>query len=163
MLRAAEIDLYQFFWTEEILDEVQRSLVARGHTNQQQAQRLVDAIRDAFRYSNVVGHTQLISAMTNDPKDRHVAAAAVAARAQVIVTSNLADFPDEALAPFGIEVQSPDVFLTRLFHLDPAAMVGIIEYQAAFLRKPPMEVERILDKLLIFAPEFVRLVREYRA
>jgi len=111
LLRAAEVDLYQFRWTNEILDEVQRSLVARGHATHYQAQKLVDAIRAAFSQSNVLEYAQLISSMTNDLKDRHVAAAAVAANAQVIVTSNLGDFPDAALTPFGIEVQSPDAFL----------------------------------------------------
>jgi len=46
-----------------------------------------------------------------DLDDRHVLAAAIAARADVIVTKNLKDFPPAALEPHGIEAQHPDTFL----------------------------------------------------
>lgn len=38
-----------------------------------------------------------------DDGDRHVLAAAILCRADVIVTFNLDDFPDDALAPYRIE------------------------------------------------------------
>jgi len=46
----------------------------------------------AFPEADVTGYRPLISAMSNDPKDRQVVAAAVKAGAQVIVTSNIKDF-----------------------------------------------------------------------
>ncbi len=48
-------------------------------------------MRDAFPEALVTGHEWLIDSMPNDPKDRHVVAAAVKAGAQVIVTINLKD------------------------------------------------------------------------
>jgi hypothetical protein len=54
--------------------------------------------------------------MTNDEKDRHVVAVAVMSRSQVIVTSNIQDFPDTALDPFGISAQTPDEFLNKDKH-----------------------------------------------
>jgi hypothetical protein len=48
--------------------------------------------------------------MTNDPKDRHVAAADVRCHAQVIVTFNLKDFSASALSAWGVEAQHPDDF-----------------------------------------------------
>lgn len=59
--------------------------------------------------------------MTNDPKDRHVLAAAVASGAQVVVTLNLKDFPPESCEPLAIEPLHPDVFLMDLYGLDDAA------------------------------------------
>ena len=52
----------------------------------------------AVRDWKVMGYEPLVDALKlPDPDDRHVLAAAIRARAQVIVTSNLRDFPTEAL------------------------------------------------------------------
>ena len=44
------------------------------------------------------------------PDDVHVLAAAIAGHADCIVTANLKDFPENALAPFGIQVIHPTSF-----------------------------------------------------
>lgn len=124
-----------------------------------QAQRLIAAMRDAFPDADAPAYQHLIGAMTNHPKDRHVVAAAVAVGAQTIVTLNLRDFPPAALAPFGVEAQHPDAFLTHLFHLDPAELLAVLERQAAATRRPAISVEDILGRLTPFAPTFVRLIR----
>jgi predicted nucleic acid-binding protein len=49
-----------------------------------------------------------------DANDRHVLAAAIKARAQVIVTTNLKDFPKPALSQWQIEAQHPDEFVNDL-------------------------------------------------
>ena len=71
----------------------------------------------ATRDCLVSGYETLISALSlPDPDDRHVLAAAITARCDVIVTSNLRDFPEASITPHGIEVQHPDDFLCS--HLD---------------------------------------------
>ncbi len=99
--------------------------------------------------------------MPNDPKDRHVLAAAVVCKAQVIVTQNLRHFPQEVLAPFEVETQSPDEFLTYLFYLVPKPMIEIIEEQAGDLHNPPQTVVDLLRALALQAPNFATLVRDY--
>jgi len=163
LLRSSNRGLYHCHWTDRILEEVRRNLVASGRTTEAQAEWLLATIRDKFQDGEVSGYDSLIDAMINDPKDRHVAAAAVACQAQVIVTINLRHFPAQAIEPFGVEAQSPDTFLTHLFHADAPALVDVIDRQAAALRRPPVPVEDILDKLSAFAPEFARLVHTYRA
>lgn len=52
----------------------------------------------------------LTEIMTNDPGDRHVLAAAVVAKADIIVTSNLKDFREKDLVSWGVKAQSPSGF-----------------------------------------------------
>lgn len=101
-------------------------------------------------------YENLIPSMRNDEKDRHVVAAAVKAGAQVIVTSNTKDFYD---LPSGLEIQTPDEFLSNLFDLDRPRMMAVLERLAQRYQKPPMEISRILDALAL--PEFGELVRAY--
>jgi len=49
-----------------------------------------------------------------DEEDRHVLAAALAAEATVLCTSNIKHFPAEVVAPLGFEVLTPDELLSRL-------------------------------------------------
>ena len=48
-----------------------------------------------------------------DADDRHVLAAAIAAKADVIVTFNTRHFPSEALDPHGLEARHPGTFLAH--------------------------------------------------
>jgi hypothetical protein len=48
LLRVAEIELYDPYWSQGILDEVTRNLVADARASEQQARNLIDAMRDAF-------------------------------------------------------------------------------------------------------------------
>jgi hypothetical protein len=76
-----------------------------------------------------------------------VLAAAIRGRADVIVTINLRDFPDEALEPFGIEAQHPDEFILHLFNLSPAAVVAAARDHQQSLQKPPKTVSEYLERL----------------
>ena len=54
----------------------------------------------------MVGFEPLIDGISlPDPRDRHVLAAAIKGRADVIVTQNLKDFPQEQLDPCQIKAQ----------------------------------------------------------
>src|SRR5690606_21408709 len=66
-----------------------------------------------------------------DPDDWHVLAAAIRCGASVIVTFNEKDFPPEALEPFGIEAQHPDLFIDNLFDLDPATTLPFFASRAS--------------------------------
>lgn len=103
LLRAAAEGLFQPYWSEQILDEVERNLVGKGTISLEQAKRLRRAMTGVFPESMVTGHEHLVAAMQNHHGDRHVAAAALRAGAQVIVTCNLKDFRN---LPEGIESPS---------------------------------------------------------
>jgi predicted nucleic acid-binding protein len=158
LLRAASAGLFQIYWSEEILEETRHSLVAKlGLTNEQAARRC-NAMRKHFREAMVTGYEPYIAAMENDPKDRHVAAAALKAGAQVIVTSNMRDFQK---LPEGIEAQTPDEFLCNLFGLSPGRMVTLVKAQAAALKRPPITFEQVLGGLATVVPEFAEAITEH--
>ncbi len=98
--------------------------------------------------------------MGNDEKDRHVLAVAVASGSQVIVTSNLKDFPVKALEPHEIEAQSPDEFLLNLLDLAPEQMLEILREQAAALKHPLIPMETVLQHLQQRAPDFASAIRQ---
>jgi predicted nucleic acid-binding protein len=104
LLRAAAMGMFQVHWSEEILDEATRNLLGTGRMSEEQVAHLMAAMRNAFPEAVVRGYEPLTPSMPNDEKDRHVAAVAVKAGAQVIVTSNLKDF---MALPEGIEAQGP--------------------------------------------------------
>ncbi len=143
-LRAAALGMYQVHWSEEILDEATRNLIATGRMNDEQAAHLMAAMRNAFPEALVREHEALIPSMPNDEKDRHVAAIAVKAGEQVVVTSNLKDFHP---MPDGVEAQSPDDFLLDLFDLGPTDMVELLQRQAAALKRPPVTLDDLLTGL----------------
>ncbi|SRR5260370_634888 len=161
LLRAASAGLYRMQWTNDILEEVQRNLVSNLNIPEEKAQRLIDIMRKYFPEALITQHTPLINSMPNDPKDRHVLAAAVVCRAQVIVTHNLRHFSRELLSLFEVEAQSPDKFLTHLFYLDPDRMTEIVKEQAGDLRNPPHTVREVLNILAYHAPKFANLVASY--
>src|SRR5689334_20200630 len=161
LLRAAHAALYRPHWTRTILDEVERNLVAHERTTAPLARRRRQAMETAFPRALVTGHEDLIPTMTNDPKDRHVLAAAVRVGAQVIVTENRRDFPSAALAPYEIAAQSADTFLQYLHDMEPVVMEQVIRRQAADLRRPPQSVEQVLARLHRHVPGFAKaMVRQ---
>jgi hypothetical protein len=139
---------------------MERNLVSKSSMSADKASRLRNQMERFFPEADVVDYQPLVAAMPNHAKDRHVAAAAVKAGAQVIVTSNLKDF--DAL-PEGLEAQSPDEFLINLFDLDPDRFVELLREQAADLIQPPVTFDDLLVRLGRIVPEFVTTVRTYLA
>jgi predicted nucleic acid-binding protein len=92
LLRLADAEMYEPLWSEEILAEVERNLVEKFNVPPEKASRRLARMRSAFPNAVVDSYEELVPVMTNHPKDRHVAAAAVRAGAALIVTANLRDF-----------------------------------------------------------------------
>jgi len=159
LLRAVEENLYEALWSDQILDEAIRNLVATNRITPQGAAHLNAQLKAAFPSAFVDGYDALIPTLGCDEKDRHVLAAAIHGEAHAIVTFNLRYFPIRSLAPYGIEAQHPDVFLTRLYAADADAMTRIVKDQAAGMSKSSVTPMQVLDTLAQHAPRFVALAR----
>lgn len=111
------------------------------------AARFQAMIKTHFPEGMVEVPEKLVAAMTNHPGDRHVVAAAIVAKAEVIVTYNLKHFQAEDLATWGIKAWHPDDFLSYLDDLFPEEILQVIRQQLEGLTPPPYTVAELLDKL----------------
>ena len=163
LIRLAQTGLFRARWTEHILDEVVRSILARRpDLRPAQLDRTRQLMCEAVADCLVTGHEPLIEGLAlPDPDDRHVLAAAIRCHAQVIVTQNLKDFPPAALEPFGIEAQHPDLFVLHVVDLAPARVVAVIERQANALTAPPRTAGDLLNALSTEIPRAVTALRSH--
>ncbi|MEO0834471.1 MAG: PIN domain-containing protein [Cyanobacteria bacterium J06642_3] len=158
-----EEGLYRLHFSQEILDETTGNLVERNKMSEKQAVWFEQQIKQHFPESIVEDYESLISSMTNDFKDRHVLAAAIKCKANIIVTYNLKDFTAESLEPWGIKAQHPDEFLLNLFSdYEMNLAVDIVAQQAADLKKPPMTIKELITLLEPQVPDFARLLLYYK-
>lgn len=144
--------LYLPKWTDQIMAEVSRNLVENFGLSEDKTAYRESEIRKHFPEAWVDGYEDLIPAMTNQAKDRHVLAAAVRAQAEIIVTYNKKDFPTAALAPYSISAQGPSTFLKNLYDLDQEAVLRTLDEQAAAIGKPK---SYLLERLRVNVPGFV--------
>lgn len=142
-------DLFRAKWTADIHREwIEALLRNEPHRDRRKLEITRDLMDSETRDALVTGYEGLIDAMKlPDPKDRHVLAAAIVGRCDVIVTQNLKDFPKEALAPYGIEVQHPDDFLVNHLNLFPAYFCEAVRKVRLRLQNPPCNVENYLANL----------------
>jgi hypothetical protein len=77
----------------------------------------------------------------------HVLAAAIAGHSDCIVTANLTDFPEEALAPFGIQAIHPDQFLVAQMDLDQLAVLAAFKEQRQRLKNPALTPRAFADAM----------------
>lgn len=153
LLRAAAAGCFRMHWSDRILDEVTRNLVEDYGMPADKATALRAAVDEAFPDANVGGWEDIEPDMPNHPKDRHVAAAAVAIGAATIVTSNIRDFTP---LPPGIVAMRPDQFLCELFRTKRDELLGALEAQVAAYRRPSIDIRELLERLGKIAPEFAR-------
>jgi hypothetical protein len=149
LLTLATLDAYDVRWNDEILDEVTRNVLADhpdidperfvGHT--------IAAMRDAFPDATVTASPPARRWAEIALEDRHVAATAIAAGAEAIVTLNVTDFAGSALRDAAIEVVTPGQLLEALLDDDPYLVVMAVRHLAARWKNPsrtPEEIVRLL-------------------
>lgn len=165
LLELAVTDLFKASWSNRIHDEWMRNLLKnRPDLTLQQLERTRDLmnahVRDGIveRFEGLEETIQL-----PDPDDRHVVAAAIKGRADVIVTFNLSDFPASALETWGIEAQHPDEFLANLIDLAPDPVAAAARTCRMRLKRPPKTIDEYLDILARQGlPESTTMLRRMR-
>lgn len=161
LLRAEEAGLYEAYWSDETLHEVERNLIPllASHADPAaRARHLIATLRAEFPAAVVEDYAHLLPVLSNHPGDRHILAAAIVVRAPIIVTFNTRHFSPAALTPHRIRAHTPDRFLTMLYRDQPAAMLLLLIEQGSQLRQP-RSLDATLAILSQHAPNFARLVQ----
>jgi predicted nucleic acid-binding protein len=149
LIRIAQAGMVQAKWTEKILDEALGNLAKnRTDITQEKLQRLRELMNGAVRDCLVENYEPLMDGLKlPDPDDRHVLAAAIKAHAQLIVTSNLRDFPGDQLATWDIEAKSPDDFILDQIELDDRIVWACIQQIVDSRINPPETIDDVLGAL----------------
>ena len=159
LLRGAQAGLYQVRWSAEIIAEVWASLTKETVCTPKQADHLIEMMATAFPEALVRGHERLAARMVNEPGDRHVLAAAVIAKADVIVTDNRRHFPEDICEPLGVEIQTADEFLSAAFDLAPHRMTEAFLQQVDDFHRPALTPSKALSRLDSRLPAFASRLR----
>lgn len=149
LLSLADNGLYKPKWSDEIQDEWTRNLLLkRPDLDQGQLQLTIEAMNDTFPDSNVDKFDSLIPSINlPDPSDRHVVAAAIRSKADVIVTYNLKHFPKSIESSYDIAIQHPDEFLCNVFDLHPEKAKEAFTKMVKRLKNPPKSQSEVLETL----------------
>lgn len=152
--------LVRLYWTERVQEEwLTRLLANRPDLMPEQVERLrrtPEVMRTALAFQEplVTGYEHLVEEVAlPDEDDRHVVAAAFWGEAEAILTFNLSDFPEEALAPWDLQAVHPDEYLLDLaeaqirVHGLPQPLLGLLRGQRSKLSRPPLNPDEFLQAL----------------
>lgn len=149
LMHPALTGLFRATWSNGVHDEwIEALLRNRPDLTRERLERTRMLMDRHATDALVTGYEDLIPALhLPDPDDRHVLAAAIRGRADVIVTINIRDFPADVLAPFGIAAQHPDEFVMHLLDLAPGLVAGAARNHRESLKNPPKTIESYLNTL----------------
>ncbi len=141
----AYFDLYTPKWSEHIFDEW-KDVMKRKGISEKEAFKRVQKANMAFPDTLVKNYSGLIENLSlPDIKDCHVLAAAIKTNANVIVTNNIKDFPEEYLASFGLTVKTADGFLTDIINLNPKQALRAFRNLVLNRKNPNLNEFEVLD------------------
>ena len=152
LLELASTGHYRARWSDDIHDEWVNAVIKTRPDLPEKAINVRRARMDkAIPQALVTGYHEIIESLNlPDPDDRHVLAAAIVGRADVVVTYNLKDFPEEALTPYGIEVQHPDEFLNYQRTLNEPLFIQCVKEIRGRLSQPKYSAEEYIRTLRRF-------------
>jgi len=124
--------LFAPLWSPRILEEWRRAAASRhGAEGARQAGVEIALLDDRWPGASVAPPPELEAELhLPDPDDAHVLAAAIAGRADELLTFNIRDFPTRVLARHGILRRDPDGFLLDLSR-ESGAVAEVVEESRA--------------------------------
>lgn len=149
LVRISQQELYKALWTDRIHDEWMNALIKqRPELDREKLERTKKLMNCAIPDATVEGYEALIETLTlPDQNDRHVLAAAIKANAEMLVTRNLKDFPQDILDQYDVEVIHPDDFILCQIDLNPGTIRAVILSVLSDLTNPKITLVDYLKSL----------------
>ncbi|MCB0845677.1 MAG: PIN domain-containing protein [Bacteroidetes bacterium] len=143
----AHDDLYTPKWSKHIFDEWE-DVMRRKNVTENEIKKRIGWANLAFPDAMVENYEVLIEGLTlPDEKDCHVLATAIKVNADIIVTNNLKDFPEDYLSTFGLSAKNADDFLTETIDLNQKVAVDSFRKMVLNRRNPDLDEYEVLDCL----------------
>ncbi len=148
-MRLALTGLFRARWSADVHEEWMTNLLRNQPDLSRAKLERTRMLMDKHAVGALVtGYESLIESLwLPDPNDRHVLAAAICGRTDIIVTANTRDFPVEIIGAFGIEVQHPDEFVVNWLNLAPNAVMAAAEEHRQSLKNPSKTTEEYFEML----------------
>jgi len=153
LMSLAVTGLFRAHWTQMIHEEWVKNLHEKAGIDEHRLWQVTEVMNRAVLDAKLpaASFEGIIETLTlPDAKDRHVLAAAIAAKADAIITFNLKDFPLNTLEQYNIEAIHPDDFIHAQIDLSSKSL-GIIlqafKEQRARLINPPYTPEQFISML----------------
>lgn len=143
----AHYDLYTPKWSHNIFQEWKTVMIRKG-VKEDEASKRIQKANAAFPDALVQNYEGLIEDLKlPDKDDCHVLAAAIRTNANIIVTNNLKDFPEDYLDSFGLKAKSADDFLTDITDLNPEQAIEAFKEMVLNRKNPAMDEYEVLENL----------------
>jgi predicted nucleic acid-binding protein len=156
LLAAADRSQVEVLVSPRILAEWVRA----GKTPLQSLEAKAAVTRFQWQYETAIrpDPTSLAQFWLPDPNDIHILALAVTQHADVIVTHNKVDFPQDELRSYGIDRMDPDAFLRLLLKTQGPGLAAAFQPIMAAVRAahPDLSASDIWRKAWL--PQFGRLI-----
>ncbi len=150
LLAVARQGLYTPLWSARILEEWARAARKLGPEGETIARGDIALVRAGFPGAEIPPAPGLERRLwLPDENDIHVLAAAIAGSADILLTLNAGDFPQNVLREEGLTRRDPDGFLWQLWSEHPDAVARAAEEVRATAERlsgQPWQIRKLLKK-----------------
>lgn len=150
LLTLSEGRLFDWVWTDELLDEWESVIVRQKRRDAASARSITNTVRTWFGTSRLdpTDYRHLITdELSPDEADRAHVAACLGGRVNVLLTRNTKDFPQPLLATAGVRIMTADDYLVGLLHRHSRVVVDACAGLAATKTRPPVTSCELTERL----------------
>lgn len=150
LIGVAAQGLFTPLWSARIMEEWARAAARLGAGFEDMARGEIALLNAGWPQAETA-YSEALEASLHlpDPDDTHVLAAAIAGRADVLLTMNLKDFPTRVVSHHGVVRRDPDGMLREMFGEDPDTVGQVAEkvrQTAEQISGQPQDMRKLMKK-----------------